>query len=140
MVGILPQLMPEIQQPKNTKKKISAKLILSSIVALFVFLLLFSSAINLMRKYFSMRSHIKNLKEEQMALIEKKDAISQMNEYIQTKEGREEVFRDKYRLVKPGEGLIVVTEPAEKREIVPERKQRFFASVWSSILEGLGLR
>jgi len=132
--------MPEIQQSKSNNKKVSARVILSSAVALFVFLLLFSSAINLMKKYFSMRSHIKALREDQAALKEKKAATSEMNEYIKSPEGREEIFREKYRLVKPGEGLIVITEPVEKKAFDGSRHTSFFGNLWNILLRGLGIR
>lgn len=85
-----------------------------------------------------MRKHIANLKQEQTSLENKKNTVTTMNDYIDTPEGQERVFRDKYRLVKPGEGMIVVTNDEPSTEPIVNKKpaiKRF----WDSIIEGLGL-
>lgn len=118
--------------------KISARGILMGIVSIVVFALLLSSVAQLLSKYIAIRKHIYTLKQEQSALELKKDKISSMNDYINTPEGQERIFRDKYRLVKPGEGMIVVTNEEASSEAETYKKpaiKRF----WDSILRGLGL-
>jgi cell division protein FtsB len=131
--------MTKVQSTQNHKTRaISPKLILMAIVAILLFSLLLSSVIGLMNKYIAMRKHITNLKQEQVALESKKDAVTTMNDYIDTPEGQERVFRDKYRLVKPGEGMIVVTNDEIPTGSIPSKKpviKRF----WDSIVKGLGL-
>ena len=119
-------------------KTVGAKSILGVLVALFIFLLLLSSVIHLFTKYTSIRAHIKELTLEQEQLKQKKESVSTMNSYIATPEGKEEVFRDKYRLVKPGEGMIVITTDA-KEEVAPVQKPGIIR-VWNSIIRGLGFR
>ncbi len=123
-------------QSDNRKRPISAKSILMAIVAILLFSLLLSSVLGLMNKYFAMRKHIKGLKQEQSALQEKKVAVTDMNNYIDTPEGQERIFRDKYRLLKQGEGLIVVTN----EEVLPENtKKPAIKRFWDSLKSGLGL-
>lgn len=122
----------------HTSEHVSAKSILVAIVALFIFLLLLSSVFGLFTKYRSIRAHIKELKLEQIHLQEKKESVTSMNEYINTQEGKEEVFRDKYRLVKPGEGMIVVTTDTPPPPPVDTKPG--IVRFWDGILRGLGLR
>lgn len=122
----------------QSTKKISARGILIGIVAIIIFALLLSSVVGLLSKYIAIRKHIDTLKQEQSALEFKKNNISNMNQYINTREGQERVFRDKYRLVKPGEGMIVVTNdetPLENTNYKKPAIRRF----WDSILTALGL-
>ncbi len=123
-------------QSDNKKRPISAKQILLAIIAILLFALLLSSVFGLMNKYFAMRGHIRGLKQEKLALEQKKALVTNMNDYIDTKEGQERVFRDKYRLLKPGEGLIVVTneEPVSSSEV----KKPAIRRLWDSIKAGLG--
>jgi hypothetical protein len=124
-------------QSDNKKSPISAKQILLAIVAVLLFALLLSSVFGLMNKYFAMRRHIRSLKQEKLALEQKKALVTNMNDYIDTKEGQERVFRDKYRLLKPGEGLIVVTN--EEPISSPETRKPAIRRLWDSIKAGLGL-
>ncbi|MBP6857807.1 MAG: hypothetical protein KBC11_01285 [Candidatus Pacebacteria bacterium] len=132
--------MPEIQPSKKTDKSrlIGPKLILKWIVSVVIFALILSSVIGLFSKHKKIREQIKELKEEEVSLKQKKQTLSEVNEYIETPEGQEYIFRDKYRLVKPGEGIIVVTKK-EEAEPLPTKKpalRRF----WDSIKRGLGLK
>ncbi len=122
----------------KTSYRVSARAILLATVAIVIFALLLSSVINLFIKYRSMRSHIKELKIEQMQLQQKKESVTAMNNYISTPEGKEEVFRDKYRLVKPGEGMIVITNDTASEQPVEPRPG--IVRFWEGILRGLGLR
>lgn len=131
--------MTKIQPTHNRKPKpISAKLILTGAVAVLLFSLLLSSVIGLMGKYTAMRKHISALKEEQSSLKEKQDSVTKMNDYINTPEGKEYIFRDKYRVVKPGEQMIVITKEPEK-DTESSSKTPPLKRFWNSILSGLGL-
>ncbi len=132
--------MAKIQSTKNPKSsRISAKLVLAGVIAALLFSLLLSSVIGLMGKYVAMRKHIRSLKEEQASLKEKQDSVTRMNEYINTPEGKEYIFRDKYRLVKPGEQMIVITKESQKDTSI-ELKTRPLSRFWTNMLTGLGLR
>ncbi len=122
----------------TTKRSFSARAILTWVVAVLLFLLLLSSVVNLFIKYRAMRAHIRELKDEQLHLQEKKASLTATNEFIATPEGKEQIFRDKYRLVKPGEGIIVITKEPEKSSV--EAKKPALRRFWDSLLAGLGLR
>lgn len=129
--------MPKMQS--ENRRPVSARMILVALVALLLFALLLSSVLGLMSKYNAMRKHIRDLKVEQSNLKEKQEKIHAMNQYISTPEGEEEILRNKYRLVKPGEGIIVITNP----EVVATPEDQKYSSItrfWQSILRGLGVR
>lgn len=122
----------------STKRSLSARAILVAIIALGLFLLMLSSVVNLFIKYRAMRAHIRELKEEQVHLQEKKVSLTTTNEFIGTPSGKEEIFRDKYRLVKPGEGIIVIIQEPERLRV--EERKPALRRFWDSLLAGLGLR
>ena len=131
--------MAKTQSESSRKSRsIGPKAILVWIVAVMLFLLMLSSVVGLFIKYRAMRTHITELKQEQVALEEKKISLSGTNEYLQTPEGKEQIFRDKYRLVKPGEGIIVITKDSPTAEPVSTKPS--FTRFWNSIMRGLGLR
>ena len=84
-----------------------------------------------------MRVHIRELKEEQVHLEEKKASLTATNEFIGTPEGKEQIYRDKYRVVKPGEGSIVITQEPQPQSA--EQKRPALRRFWDSLLSGLGL-
>lgn len=130
--------MNKIHPRQNPKPhSLGAKRILIWVVSVVVFLVIMSSVVELFIKYRGIRKHIAELKIDQNALEEKKKNLSLTNEYITTPEGQERVFRDKYRLVKPGEGIIIVTEPDIKEPEV--KKKPAIRRFWDSIVSGLGL-
>lgn len=132
--------MTKIQSNNNHKNNpVSAKLVLTAMVAVLLFSLLLSSVIGLMNKYVAMRRHINSLKEEQSSLKQKQESVTKMNDYINTPEGKEFIFRDKYRVVKPGEQMIVITNEPEK-EVNNNEKPPVFRRFWDSILRGLGVQ
>lgn len=124
------------QHSINNKRKLSSRTILAAIVGLSVFFLLLSSVIGLWEKYRAIRAHIKELRQQEVILRQKKDKVSDMNKYLETTEGKEKVFRDTYRLVKPGEGIVVIT--SDNKEPTSLRKPAILR-FWGTILKGLGL-
>ena len=118
--------------------RVGARTILMATVAFVIFALLLSSVINLFTKYRAIRLHIKELKVQQGQLQQKKTSVTAMNDYINTPEGKEEVFRDKYRVVRPGEGMIVITNDSAETTTVSSRPG--IVRFWEDILHGLGLR
>lgn len=117
------------------KQQFSYKRLLGALVALVVAFLLLASVINVAEKYIATRSHIRDLTLQQQTLLQKQDALAKTNAYIATPEGTEEILRQKYNVVKPGEGMIVIddTPPALP---APESK---VARWWKAILAGLGI-
>ena len=100
--------------------------------------LLLTSVIGVSGKYFGIRSHIETLEKEQTALQRKQDHLKSLNEYLATPEGQEQALRDKYNVVKPGEGMIIVTVPTATPETVVPKKG--VSKWWDDILHGLGIR
>ena len=128
--------MPKIQLTKKDRKISGPKLILIWIVFLIIFLMMLSSVFNLFIKYKKIKSHIKELKQEELILKEKKEKLIDSNNYIETPEGQEQIFREKYRVVKPGEGLIIITK--DEKPII-DTKKPILKRFWDSIKQGLGI-
>jgi cell division protein FtsB len=128
--------MVKTQFPKKNES-FSAKHILSFSFALVFFFLLLTSVIGLANKYFSIRSRIRELKTEESTLQTKESSLKTTNEYLETPEGQEQLLRDKYNFVKPGEGIVVIvsdTPPA------PEPKPGMVSRWWDAIIRGLGIK
>jgi cell division protein FtsB len=123
--------------PKPTPR-LSPRLILGFVVALVVFFLLLTSVIGLAEKHTVLRTEIEQLETKQGELKDKQESLAATNEYLKTPEGKEQVFRTKYNVVKPGEGMIIIT-PQPKLP-PPPPPQSAVSRFWDSILEGLGIR
>jgi cell division protein FtsB len=128
--------MQRKQHTINNKKRFGSRAILAALVGFSVFFLLLSSVIGLWEKYMAIRAHIKELKQQEVILKQKKDKVTDMNKYLETTEGKEEIFRDTYRLVKPGEGIVVIT--SDDKESVVSKKPAILR-FWDTIMRGLGL-
>lgn len=119
-----------------SRRTLSPRRILGLLIAIAVFALLLSSVIELYKKHRAIRLRIDELTEDKKALEEKYQSAVATNERITTQEGKEYILRDKYRMVKPGEGLIVVTSdtavPSEQEDTPAFRR------FWDSLLRGLG--
>lgn len=128
--------MAKIQQTHKQKSGlVGPKLLLTWIVSVVIFLLMLSSVLSLFAKHRKIKEQIKELKEEEVVLRDKKANLALTNEYIDTPEGQEYIFRDKYRMIKPGEGMIVVTKKEE--DPILEKKPAF-KRFWDSLKKGLG--
>lgn len=106
-------------------------------MALVVAFLLLISVINVAQKYFSIKTHNKDLQNEKLDLERKQMALKSTNDYLDTPEGREQALRDKFNVVKPGEGIVIVT-PVEVSQ-VPAPKSKVLRW-WDAVLRGLGVR
>ena len=129
-----------IQKQENYKSKNThnTKSILLGFVAFFVFFLLLSSVFSLSKKYFAIRANIKELRDQELRLKEKKVSVTNANDFLETTEGKEQIFRNTYRLVKPGEGIVVITKEESKTQST--RKKPNIEIFWDSILRGLRLK
>lgn len=127
--------MPQTQLSPS-RRPISPRRILALGVALAVLAILLSSVVELYKKHRAIRAHIYELTKDKAALEGKYQAAVALNERIETREGKEYILRDKYRMVKPGEGLIVVTNETTLSQ--EEEQKPPFRRFWDSILRGLG--
>ncbi len=122
----------------KTKQHLSPKRLLAALVALVAVFLLLTSVVSVAQKYFATRRHIKELEQEKLALEEKQQSLKEMNDYLATSAGTEQVLRQKYNVVKPGEGIIVV---ADTDTTVPQVEHRSTVRRWwDAILSGLGVK
>lgn len=126
------------KQLHERQKKTSPKRVLAAAVALTVVFLLLASVISLAEKYIAIRKRLRDLKDEQAALVEKQETLRATNEYIETNEGRERELRAKYNVIKPGEGVVIITEPVPSKE--SEESQSRVGRWWESLLRGLGFK
>lgn len=126
------------KQHSSKHSSYSTKTVLLFVVAIFVFFMMLSSVVQLTKKYLSIRSHISELKKDEVELKQKKEDLINSNLSLETPEGKEKVFRDSYRLVKPGEGIVVITKDAQldKEQESSSGIKRF----WDSILRAFHLR
>lgn len=120
------------------KQRFSHRRILAALAALTIAFLLLTSVINIASKYFTIKRHIKELNEEQIALKNKQATLTITNAYLATPEGQEQVLREKYGVVRPGEGVIVVTNPTPTTP--PVQSKGIVGRWWNTILHGLGIR
>jgi len=125
-------------QLSKRQHRTSPRRVLGAAVALIVVFLLLASVVGLAEKYLAIRNRLKDMKSQQAALALKQAQLRETNSYIETKEGQERELREKYNIVKPGEGMIVITEPEAAAGLggPTTRVGRW----WDSLLRGLGVR
>jgi len=129
--------MQKTQLHQHTK--IAPKRVLASVVALLVFFLLLTSVVGLVEKHQSIRRRIGELDREQGELQAKKTSLEAINSDLESPQGKEYALRTKYNLVRPGEGMIVVTNTVPLEMSEPDTRPRV-VRWWDSLLHGLGLR
>jgi cell division protein FtsB len=114
---------------------VSPKRILGVIIALVAAFLLLISVINVAQKYFTIRKHISELSLEQQTLMQKHKSLSKMNAFMTTLEGQEQMLRNKYNVVKPGEGVIIV----DPQPVISPPPHSRSARWWNAVQAGLGI-
>jgi cell division protein FtsB len=128
--------MPKTQFTQQSG--LSMRRLIRALVALLILFLLLTSVISLAEKHIAIKRRIKELEEEKMTLQDKQVTLTRMNERLSTPEGQEEAIRDKYNLVRPGEGMVIITE---KTEPEPKAAQKGVVSRWwDAIVRGLGFQ
>ncbi len=116
---------------------VSPKRVLAALASLVVGFILLVAVVDVAQKYFGIKRHINELAREQEALQAKQEALVRTNDYLATKEGQEQALRDKYNIVKPGEGMIVVSGGELPAEV---KKSSIAVRWWHAILRGLGIK
>ncbi len=126
--------MPKTQLPQS-RQRLAPKKLLGAIIALIAVFLLASSVVTVATKYIGIRHHIKDLEEEQEALKAKHASLSKTNAYLATSDGEEQVLREKYNVVKPGEGMIVIvpTSDQEPETHTSSRVSRWWTALWHGL-------
>lgn len=105
------------KQPYSTVK--TTLFLLLGIIVLFVTA---SSFISMIVKYSASRRELSQKKEEFELLQNKKQEAIELYNSLETQEGRELYIREKYRVVKPGEELIILSDPTEETGDVLKKK------------------
>ncbi len=123
----------QLTQPNQ---RFSHKRVLGTLLAFTVVFLLLTSVVSIAGKYFTIKRHIQELTIEQEELAKKHAALAKTNAYLATPEGQEQALRDKYGVIRPGEGVIVVS--AGTQTVPPDHKSAV-GQWWSKILAGLGI-
>ncbi len=129
--------MAKKQFPQNHQQSVSPKRILAMLASLVVFFLLLTSVIGLGEKYFALRARSKELAAQQVQLAAKQKELEQTNAYLDTPEGTEQVLRERYNYIKPGEQMIVITPDPSA---TPPPQPTGVAHWWDELLQGLGLK
>lgn len=131
--------MQKTQLQQKQVSKIAPKKLLGAFIALIAFFLLVTSVIGLAEKHRSITRRIDELHVEQKQLQEKKNTLVSMNETLDTLEGKEQLLRNKYNLVRPGEEIIIITQPQETEVTISDDRSRV-QRWWSTLMRGLGLK
>lgn len=135
--------MSRMQFLKNSpiikqKVKISPRAILLLVLATIVAFLLFLSVFSVAKKYFDLRTNIKKLENEKIELEAKRNNLKEINELLNSSDGIEQSLRNKYNVIRPGEGMIIVTGTSKSNEIVENQSR--VSKWWDDIMRGLGIR
>lgn len=123
-----------MQSPQH----LSAKRLLRALVAVIVVFLLLVSVINVAQKYFTIRAHNRDLIAQKNELQEKQLALKTTNEYLDSPAGKEQALRDKFNVVKPGEGIVIVT--TADTDTLDGTDRSAVSRWWDAVLRGLGIR
>ncbi len=97
---------------KNRKfihRIIMSRFWLSIFLCIVLLLVLYSTSLFVKRE--KVWKKVNQLEQEKKMLLERKDYIKNKNESIEHGIGKETILRDKWNVVRPGEGIIVFTEP-----------------------------
>lgn len=116
--------MPEFQRTITKPKRTPSLLLIVFLTILL--LILISSVWQLLGKRVRLQTSIKQLELERAALLAKKDHVANAVSYLGRPEGREQALKEKYGLVAPGEGLVVIVDPAIPEETVAPDKPSIF--------------
>lgn len=114
---------------KNSLKKIYLSRLLLIVLTIVVLLLLFN-AFSLLHKRSLVWKKVSHLRKEQEVLKDRKSNIENKLKDIDEGTGVEDILREKFNVVKPGEELIVLTEP-KSTEAPPPPKKSFWQKIKS---------
>jgi cell division protein FtsB len=126
------------KQFSENNYRISPKHILGAALSLVIFFLLLTSVFGLAQKYFIIRTRGRELKAQQAALAQKEITLSTTNAYLATPSGTEQSLRERYKYIKPGEEMIVITPDTAASP--PPAPATGISRWWDVLLHGLGIR
>jgi cell division protein FtsB len=113
----------DYRKRKNINKVIYSRpflLVFFMITAFFVY-----TAISIVPKVFETRKNKNMMKAEFENLTNREGKLKSETERMQSEEGIEENLREKFRVAKEGEGLIIIVDEEGKEEVKYEEKKGF---------------
>jgi cell division protein FtsB len=108
------------------------------VVLAIICILLGISVVKIYLKYAHAKS-IRNDYQEELTQVKQHETDLQKNiDALSTERGKEEEIRDRYRVVKQGEQMILIVND-DKKEIIKEeienqKEKGFFGNIWSKIV------
>ena len=122
---------------RNFQEKSKFKIFMQSkptLVILAIILILFAwKVVGIASK---LEDTYKNKKIEQQKIIDlkqRKEKLSSDIEKLNTDEGKEEMIRENFGLVKEGEGVVVIVDDKNQLEVLPEKENKGFLSFLKNI-------
>jgi cell division protein FtsB len=104
------------------------------VILLIISILLGISVFKIYRKHAHARS-IRNDYRDELVQVKQHEIDLQKNiDALSTERGKEEEIRDRYRVVKQGEQMILIIDNDKKEQVSAEEKQGFFSAIWSKIV------
>lgn len=125
-------------QKKQSGQHISGRRVVILIAVSILFFILLSSVINLGKKYSAIQGKLHELSKEEGEVTDKQAALKEKNDFLMTPDGEERILREKYDVVRPGEGVIIVTEPDTSTMATNEKSGSWIGNFWRAIVHGLG--
>lgn len=121
--------MLEFQQKRRLRRILYSKV---TLVLLFALLLLFGrSTFSLWEKQREAERGLSAMEGERAALELKGKSLAARIAALKTERGIEEAIREKFKVAKEGEGVVVVIDPKEKEDTIGEANS--FFTWWKSI-------
>lgn len=106
--------MANFQRKKKVEKILYSKILI--FVLFIIFCILLVGAIGMTRKAIEASKNRKNATEKLNELTQQKNLLEKQNNDLKTEKGIEENIRDKYRVVKNGEGLVIIVDDQNKTD------------------------
>ena len=124
--------MQEYQEKARIRRILYSKPVLVLLVVICVFLIKAGWS-----AYFEKIENVKKLTQanEELANVKTKETnLKESIDRLKTTEGIEAEIRDKYKVVKPGEKMLIIVDGEKPAEAAPILKKNFFQEMWSKII------
>lgn len=102
-----------MKKHKGSSKKIILSRLGLTLLSILVGFLLFQS-ISLFVKKVRVFKKVETLRTEKEALLKRKEHIAHKNELLESEFGKEALLRERFNISKPGEEVIIITEPKDE--------------------------
>lgn len=121
--------MREFQEKEKIRRRLYSK---TSIVILFIIMIFVArGVIGLYSKEKTSRFEVERLTKQKVEIENRLKSVSKQNEMLATTQGIEYEIRNKFDVVKEGEGVIVIVD--KELPPPPEEKKSFLKKFWGSV-------